>query len=133
MADPITYVIDKMRVNRVNPKSKNPKGFALLVKGVFHSTTRDDKGNLVKGDALTFGQKGLTREIVNSPEFSMSIENGTLTIPNGREGRPTVAGLTGEELDTFLADLRDNGTDEGEGEGENPEPATDPEPAATDK
>jgi hypothetical protein len=48
----------------------------------------------------------VTIEMAKHPEFSISLENGTLTLPEGKRGRKASAGLAQSDVETLLKALR---------------------------
>jgi hypothetical protein len=103
----ITYTVVNMRFVRPSPKvaEKNPERFGTVY-GTFYDA---------EGMKLSITSKNVDREDALSDEFAISVESGTLTLPEGKRGRKAAHGLSDSDILSVLTALR------------NPEPEAEPE------
>jgi hypothetical protein len=115
----VTYFVDRMRVIRPTGKTKdrNPDR-VFTVNGVFYSTERDAKGNIIVKDKLSIITKNVDVDDAKSTEFALDVTNGYLTLPEGKRGRVAQAGLAEADILAELAALRGEDTDDTETETE---------------
>jgi len=114
MASTVSYIITNMRLVAPSKKvaEKNPERFATV-----HGTFHDAESN-----KLSITSKNIDREDALSDDFAVSVENGTLTMPEGRRGRKAAESLTDSAIADALELLR-NPEPEVEAEAEpTPEP-----------
>ena len=92
------YRVENIRVIRPSAKvaEAHPER-VFTVKGTFYGED---------GQKLSIQSKDVTTDMVKSADFDISIENGTLSLPEGRRGRKASAGLAQTEVETLLKQLR---------------------------
>lgn len=92
-----TYTIENLRVILPSKKvaEKNPDRVFSIVGTRFVDET---------GNELTMKSKVITRDMVNSGEFAIDLEAGTLTLTDNRKGRrPSEAASTADILAAIAA------------------------------
>lgn len=102
-----TYLVNNIRVIFPSGKvaEKNPDRFATVY-GEFHSVSEDAKGKRSAGEKLSIASKVITNDMAQSPEFTLDMDNGYLTLPSGERGRPKSSGATADDIAARLAALR---------------------------
>ena len=106
----ISYSIKNMRVVPIAERlrAKYPDRLAT-VHGEFHSV--DAKGK-VNPDPLSFSSKVITTDERNAEGFSISLPDGTLTVPAGERGRKAAPGMSADEVAALFSDAESDATDE---------------------
>lgn len=103
MATSISYLVTDMRVTFPEGKvaEKNPERFATVHGSAFYAV--DEKGK--RGEKLSIVSKNIENEDATDPTFSLSLETGTLTLPEGRRGRKAAEGVSQDAIAERLAAL----------------------------
>jgi len=103
MPSTISYQVVDMRVIFPEGKvaEKNPDRFATVHGSAFYAV--DEKGK--RGEKLSITSKVIDNEDTQAEGFALSLENGTLTLPEGRRGRKAADGVSQDEINARLAAL----------------------------
>lgn len=91
----ITYRVKGMRV--ILPNNRKNTEVALTVKGDFYSET---------GEKMSLKSKDITHSQAASDDFAIDIAKGTVTLPAGKRGRTSVASVSQNDLNNYLASLK---------------------------
>jgi len=99
------YIVDGMRTLRPSEKvaAKNPDRALTVIGKAFYQRNADGS----RGEKLTFTSKSITIEMALHPATVIDKVNGVLVLPAGERGRKASAGLEQEDIDTYLASLRE--------------------------
>ncbi len=98
------YWIENMRVIPASAKvqEKNPDRVFTVNGTTFY--TVDEKGKAA--DKLSITSKSIDKATALLPEFSIDLEHGILTLPEGRRGRTASLGISQDEVNNLLESLK---------------------------
>lgn len=94
---PTTYRVDNLRVTFPTGKiaDKHPDRFATI-HGTFY----------VGKNKLSIVSKNITVDEAKSDEFNIDMDKGILTLPSGQRGRRKAEGVSNDELQAALKNIR---------------------------